>query len=212
MVDRALRLTVRNFWTLFFVVGAVTVPLQVAYATAWHNVIAVRELHDDIAQFPPLRQVHSVGRDQLHDARLAYWVVVAVELALLPLLIRAARRVIESDARGELPSAPDAWRGALARGGSLLRALARPGPLITGAVVALAVGALVTAAGRLLVEPVGDERAFAAVGLVDGVARAAAAPFFLVIAAVAAGAGGRRAARAGTEPGGRGRANSPPGL
>ena len=211
MVDRALRLTVRNFWTLFFAVAAVTVPLQLAYATAWHNVIAVRELHADIARFPPLRQVHSVGRSQLHDARLTYWVIVAVELVLLPLFVRAARRVVETDAAGGVPSALDALRGAFARGGgSVLRALARPGPLVTGLAVAVAVGALASAAGHLLIEPVGDDRAFAAVGLVDGVARALAAPFFLVIAALAAWPAlspSRRDREAG--PGG---ANSPGGL
>jgi hypothetical protein len=137
-----------------------------------------------------------VGQSQLHDARVTYWVIVALELALLPLFVRAARRVAEADAAGRVTSALDAWRGALARrGGSVLRALARPGPLVTGVVVALAVGALAAGAGHLLIEPVGDDRAFAAVGLVDGTARALAAPFFLVIAALAAEPPGRPSPR-----------------
>jgi hypothetical protein len=187
MVDRALRLVFRNYWTIFFVVASVTVPLQVAYASVWHNVIAVRELHDDIAEFPPLRQVHGVGREQLRESRIAFWAIVAAELALIPLFVRATSRVLEVDGEKGVPSAVDAWRSALSRGRrrTTARALARPGPLITGALLALAVGALVQAAGRLLVEPLSDDRAFVGVGLVDGVARAAGAPFFLVVAALA---------------------------
>jgi hypothetical protein len=193
MIDRAARLTFRNFWTLFFVVAAITVPLQVAYATAWHNVIAVRELHGDIEEFPPLRQVHGVGQEQLQHSRTTYWVIVGVELALIPLLVRAAGRVLERDAAGEVASAADAWRAALGRrrSRSVIRALGRPGPLLTGAMIALAVGALVQVAGRLAIEPLGDERAFAGVGLVDGVARAAGAPFALVVAALCAAASPR---------------------
>ena len=188
MIDRAARLTVRNFWTLFFVVAAVTVPLQVAYASVFHNVIAVGELHGDIEQFPPQRQVHGVGREQLGQARIAYWAIVAAELALLPLLVRAADRVLERDERGAITSAPGAWAAALSRRRtrSVIRAVAHPGPLLTGLIVAVIIGALVQAGGRLLIEPLGDERAFAGLGLVDGVARAAAAPFALVVAALLA--------------------------
>ena len=192
MIDRAARLTFRNFWTLFFVVAAITVPLQVAYASVWHNVIAVRELHGDIEDFPPLRQVHGVGREQLQQSRVTYWLIVGAELALVPLLIRATSRVLEQDAAGEITSAPEAWRAALGRrrSRSVVRALGRPGPLLTGVLLAVAVGALVQVAGRLAIEPLGDERAFAGVGVVDGVARAAGAPFALVVAALVA-AGGR---------------------
>lgn len=205
MIDRAARLTVRNFWTLFFVVAAVTVPLQVAYASVFHNVIAVRELHGDIERFPPLRQVHGVGREQLSQARIAYWVIVAAELALLPLLVRAADGVLERDERGEIPSVPGAWAAALSRrrSRSVIRAVAHPGPLLTGVIVAVIVGALVQAGGRLAIEPLGDERAFVGLGLVDGVARAAAAPLALVVAALLA-----RGARAA--PGGPAAASASP--
>lgn len=206
MIDRALRLTFRNYWTLFFTVAALTVPLQVAYATIWHNVIAVRELQSRIEAFPPLRQVHGVGRAQLHEARVAFWVIVAIEIALLPVLVRAARRILEVDAAGGVTQIADAWRGAFARGGSILKGLSRPGPLITGAAIAVIVGTLVLGGGRLLVEPIGDERAFAGIGLVDGVARAAGAPFFLVVAALASMRPGTGAPPRGAP------ANSPAGL
>jgi hypothetical protein len=193
VIDRALRLAVRNYWSVFFAVAALTVPLQIAYATIWHDVIAVADLHDDIAAFPPLRQVHGVGREQLGDARLAYWVIWAIELAALPVLVRVTRRILDADAGGRLPSAADGWRGAFTGSGrGLVRALARPGPLIVGAALAALVLYLVRSIGGLLVEPLADERAFAGVGLVDGVARAAAAPFFLVVAAIAAGRGTER--------------------
>ena len=178
----------RNYWSVFFLVASVTVPLHLAYATVWHNVIAVADLHEDIEAFPPLRQVHGVGRTQLSQARIAFWILWAVEIALLPLFVRATRRILEVDAREGVPAALDGWRHALTRTGTggVVRALSRPGPLLVGAVVATAVFLLVTGIGSLLVEPLGDERAFAGLGLVDGVARAAAAPFLLVVAAVAA--------------------------
>jgi hypothetical protein len=192
MIDRALRLLVRNYWSVFFAVAALTVPLQVAYATIWHDVIAVADLHDDIEAFPPLRQVHGVGREQLGNARVAYWIVWAIELAAVPLLARVARRILDVDADGGVPSARDGWSHALARSGrAITTALAKPGPLLVGGALSLGVYVLLRALGGMLAEPLADDRAFAGVGLLGGVARAAAAPFFLVVAAVAAG--GRRA-------------------
>lgn len=188
MVD-PFRPLVRTYWSVFFVVAAVTVPLHVAHATIWHNVIAVTELHGDIEHFPPLRQVHGVGRTQLGQFRVAYWVILAIELALIPLFIRATKRILEVDARGGVTGALDGWRAALSRGqaGNAVRALGRnPAPFLVGAAVAVVVVYLLGGVGGLLVSPLGDEREFAGRGLVDGVARAAAAPFFLVVAALVA--------------------------
>lgn len=184
MIDRAFRLLVRNYWSVFFVVAAVTVPLHVVYATIYHDVIAVADLHADIEQFPPLRQVHGVGRSQLDHARLAYWIVWAIEIALIPLFLRATRRVVEADISGRVAGAADGWRGALSRrrDGAALGAPAGPGPLIVGAAVTAVVFMLVSGIGSLVVEPIGDDRAFAGLGLAEGIARAAAAPFALVVA------------------------------
>jgi hypothetical protein len=195
MVDRAFRLLVRNYWSIFFVVAAVTVPLQIAYATIWHDVIAVSDLHADIEEFPPLRQVQGVGRTQLDQARLAYWVLWAVEIALIPLFLRATRRVLETDARGGVASALDGWRAALTRraGGGLR--LGRPAAVVAGAAAATLVFVLLGGIGSLVVEPLADGYAFAGVGLAEGVARAAAAPFLLVTALRSEPAGGLATAR-----------------
>ncbi|HEY7876479.1 MAG TPA: hypothetical protein VIG64_15295 [Actinomycetota bacterium] len=187
MIERAFRLTTRIYWSVFFLVATLTVPLHVLYATIFRNVIAVSDLHADIEAFPPLRQVHGVGREQLGHARLAYWILWAIEIAALPLLVRAARRISDVDAKGGVPSAADGWGHLVSAGAKgILRAFRRPGPLLVGLAIAAAVYALTRTIGGLLVEPLSDDRAFAGVGLVEGVARAAAAPFFLVVAVVVA--------------------------
>ena len=57
------------------------------------------------------------------------------------------------------------------------------GPLLTAAVIGLAVAWLARAVGLLVVEPLPDAAAFAGVGLVDGVTRAAGGAFFVGCAA-----------------------------
>lgn len=191
MLDRAFRTLVRNYWSVFFLVAAITVPVQIAYATIWRHVIAVSELHPAIEGFPPLRQVRGVGVAQLDEARLAHWIVWAVEIALIPLFLRATQRVLAAESSGDAPTARDAWRGAFAGGQGIgaARTLARPGLLLVGAAAAaLVYGALVTFAG-MVTELLPPGQRFAWVGLAGGAARAAAAPFFLVVAAGGAWSG-----------------------
>ena len=187
MLDHAFRLTLRNFTTYFLLAACITIPLHVGHALLFQRVIAVSEIHDAIEEFPSERQVRGVGKDELRDARLGLVAVSVLEILLLPLLARAARRVLKDDTEGILPTVRAGWAG-LPPGGSLIRAWREHAPtLLTALVVALVLGALAERVGILLSEPLADGRAWAGVGLAQAAARALAAPFFIVPWALAAG-------------------------
>lgn len=179
MVDQAFRATLRNFGTLFLLVAVITVPLHLAYSVMFRNVIETRELHPVIETFPESRQVRSVGRTQLFQARVGLGVVTLLELGSLIYLARATRRVLKNDEAGELPGVRDALLSAREDPG-VKPNLQRLGPLLVAAVFALAVGLLVERTALLLLEFVPDERSYPFFGLMQGVSRALAAPFFLV--------------------------------
>lgn len=109
LVDRVFRLTFRNFSTLFLLVATVSFPLHLGYGIAFWDVVEVRELHDEIEDFPPQVAVKGVGPDDLRVARGALAGVVAVELALILLLTRAAARTIDVDEAGGVPTVLDGW-------------------------------------------------------------------------------------------------------
>jgi hypothetical protein len=186
LLDRALRVAFRNFATLFFIVAVVTVPLQAVYSYVFRDVIAVEDLHAEIREFTGDRQVRGVGPNELDDARLFGWIVIGIEIVLIPLLVRAAGRALETDEAGQTPTVSDAWSHAW-RGPGLRR---RPSPGVGGAFLGgLAVGAVVLvgveASGRLLIENVADDYAWAAAAILHGSARAAGAPFFLASLVIA---------------------------
>jgi hypothetical protein len=182
MLEAGLRATFRHFWTFFFIAAGVAVPLHLVYVFIFHNVIAIRELAPQIALFPSARQVHFVGPPQLQHARIALWAVDAVEVVLLPLAVRAARAVLDSDERGEVPTAISAWRDSLHRhtGESLPRL---DSAFLIAVLIALVVGVLLDAIARLVAEPIGTNWSFVILGLTQGAARAAGAAFFLGTAA-----------------------------
>ncbi|HEU4481236.1 MAG TPA: hypothetical protein VFS18_05075 [Actinomycetota bacterium] len=187
MLDHSLRLTFRNFSTYFLIVATLAVPLHVGYTFVFQNVISVTELHDAIEDFPKTRQIRSVGPEQLRNARLVFGALTLVELLALPLLARAARRVLEEDAAGRMPQVTSAWAG-VGRAGNLLGGLrARPGVIAVGALLALVVVVLAERIGFLLVEPLPDADAWAGVALVQIAARSLGAPFLVVPWAVASG-------------------------
>jgi hypothetical protein len=178
MLEAGLRTSFRHFWTFFFLATGITVPLHLIYVFLFHNVIALRELAPQIELFPSARQVHFVGPPDLQHARIALWIVDVVEIALLPLAIRAARAVLDMDERGEVPTAVRAWRDSLRRH----RGKLAPGSgtaLVMALLIALAVGGLLDAIARLTAEPIGTNWSFVVLGLAQGSARAAGAAFFL---------------------------------
>ena len=176
-VDAALRSTFRSFFTLFLLVAVWTVPLHIAYSYAFRDVISIAELHPDLETFPEGRRVRNVSIGDLRSARLAYLLLTAFELALLPLLFRAARSVVAEGV--EQPTVPRAYREAVRR----LPAARGWGELMVwitaAAAFALVVGALARAAGLLVIAPLPDERVFPWVGLVDGSARALGGALFV---------------------------------
>ncbi len=184
LADESLRATFRHFYTLFLIVAVLTVPAHIGHAYVFRDVVAVADLHRDIEGFPEGRQVQSVGVSQLKAARTSALVLSLVELALVPLMLRAARRAVSADSDAVMTVA-GAYRGVLrspARKGSLRDAL----PWLAGAaLLGIATGLLLRAAGLLLIEPLPDARAFPWVGLVEGTARAVGGAFFLGPAAYA---------------------------
>jgi hypothetical protein len=182
MLEAGLRSTFRHFWTFFFIAAAITVPLHLIYVFLFHNVIAIRELAPQIALFPSARQVHFVGPPQLQHARMALWVLDAVEVALLPLAIRAAGAVLEMDQKSEVPTALKAWRDSFRR--HRMKFLPRSNSAFLIAVlIAVVVGVFLDAIARLIAEPIGTNWSFVVLGLAQGSARAASAAFFLGTAA-----------------------------
>lgn len=179
MVDRAFRATLRNFGPLFLLVAVVTIPLHLVYSVVFAGVIETRELHGVIEMFPESRQVRGVGRDALTQARIGLSVVTLLELIAIPFLASGVRSVLRQETDDDLPSVMGALRAAK-EGPALLPDLQRLGPLLIAAAVSLLLGTMIERTGLLLLEFVPDERSFPFFGLMQGVSRAVAAPFFLV--------------------------------
>ena len=181
MLDLSLRLTFRNFATLFLLVALVTVPLHVGIAFANRKVVGVSELHPAIEDFPPLRQVRGVGPPDLDAARCALLIATIIEIAMIPVAVGATKRVLTADERGRLAGVIDGWSHSL---GSL-PTRSRAGQ---AGVIEVAAGAILGAAacygayriGHPLVEAVPGEVRFGPAGLLEGVVRAVGAPFLLV--------------------------------
>jgi hypothetical protein len=182
MLDRILGATFKNFSTFFLLVAVVTVPLHLAYAFVFDDVIAARDLHAYIVNFPLTRQVGGVGRVQLRNASFGFYVITLVEIALIPVALRAVRQILATDAARGVPTVWGAWSGAFARSSNGSEQAGRVGllGLAVCTVVAVAIGWLVQKIGFLVAEPVASSLDWAVVGLTRGVARALAAPFALV--------------------------------
>jgi hypothetical protein len=176
MLDRAFTATVRNFSTLFLAAAAVFVPLHLAHAYWFRDVIAVSELHPDIKGFPKTRLVRGVGKQDLAAARASAVGVTVVEIALLPALVGAAGRVLEQDDLGEVPGALRA-----------LRRLRRPrlppsaavGPALVAVVVAVAMGWSARALAAVVVEPLPGTAGWLGTGLAEGCGRALGAAWLI---------------------------------
>ena len=179
MIERAFARTFRNFSTIFMVVAVVAFPIHLVYAFTFRNVIATSDFHDAIEAMPDYRQVRSVGPPQLDHARLAFWVLTAAELALLPFAMRATRRVFSVDEDGGIPTANDAWNGAFRHhAGRGFRADWLP---VVGAGLAAAVvaGVLIDFIGSGLTAFLSEDWRWAGEGLTQAGARAGALPLFL---------------------------------
>jgi hypothetical protein len=180
MLDRAARSTVRNFSTLFLICLVVFLPLEIAYATIHQSAIEVRELAPFIEELPGNQRVKGVGPAELDDARRDRMILTAVELALVPLMVSAARRVFERDAAGDLPTATDAYLHSMTplRLGPLPPADSI-GAVGVAVVFSLSVGFATYQAGLLLADVFPDRFDFVLLGAVEACARSLALPWFL---------------------------------
>lgn len=194
MLDRAFRLTLRDLSTYFLVAAVIFVPLHVVHAFAFQDVIAVTELHDQIAELGENETVRRVGPGDLDMYRLTGLLVLLLEILALPLLASAGGQVLDQRSRGELPSVRAAWAKSTEYLPSL-RDLTRPGALLTSFVLAVAIGILARMTGSLIIEPLSDRTAWAGVALVEAGARSLAAPFVMVPAALAASTAKERGVR-----------------
>ncbi len=180
MLDRTLRLALRNYVTLFLFVATFSVVIHLVYLYLFRDVVGLAELHDAIREFPPQRQVRGVGQADVDAWRAGNVVVTLAEIALVPFLVKGVARVIEQDERGEVPTVRAAVAATMKRGYRWFPSLREAGPLLVTVGIALVSWWLVRRTGLLLVEPVGPDGSWAPVALVEGVARAAGAPFVLV--------------------------------
>jgi hypothetical protein len=178
--DRALRTTLRNFSTFWLIVAAVTIPLNLAWALLYDDVIATQELHADIEALPPGDEVRGVDGEAIDRADRARLLVLALELALIPILVRATRRAIEREASGRVPTALAAWRSVARASGPQAAGPWRLSVVLSMAAFALVLWGLGTLIGWLLAALVPDSIAWLAVGLTRGGALALALPFLLV--------------------------------
>ncbi len=180
MLERTLRLALRNYVTLFLFVACVTLTIHLVYLFLFRDVVAVSELHAAIEEFPPQRQVRGVGHRDLDAWRVGNGVVTLIEIALVPFLAKGAARVVEQDEAGEVPTVKAALAATAQRGYKWFPSLREAGPLLVSSALALAVWWLIRKTGSPLVEPLDPGSRWAAAGLLEGAARAAAAPFVLV--------------------------------
>jgi hypothetical protein len=188
LLDRVLRLLFRNFATLFLATALITVPLQVGYELAFHDVVAVGHLHGFIDEFPEGRQVRGVGTTDLDRYRSWGLAIALIEIALVPLLVRMTRRVLEADRDKKVPGVARAWASVLERRSRGSRPAGWSAALGAGLIVGAGVLVLGHAITGVVAEPVARDYLWAVLAVGRGVARAAAAPFLLVpLAAIAPG-------------------------
>lgn len=179
LLDRVLRLAVRNFSTLFLVVFVVLIPLHLVYALFFHDVFAVRELHPAIAQFPESRMVRGVGRGDIAQARIWFWALAGLEVASIPLLLRPVRRVLVLDRAGRVPEASTAWRTMNEPYGSLDLPAPSLGVVLGCVGVGLILGGLVWLTLEAVASLLPDVMTGFTLALVDAASRSAGAAFVL---------------------------------
>lgn len=177
MLDRGLRSTFSNFATLFFVVAAIVVPLNLVNTYIFRDVERVREIEHQIRGLET-ETILGVNPQRLDAAGRARTLVLIVELLLIPALLGASRRVLDDDTDGRVPKISSALAVGFTRP-RIAPLFQNPGLSLSALVLAGLVWLLVTGIGSVVAEALYDEAAWAGVGLFRGLAVAIAAPFLL---------------------------------
>jgi len=180
MLESAFARTFGNFWTVFMIVAVVVFPLHLVYAFVFRDVIATSDFHAAIEAMPNGRRVAGVAPGDLDNARLAFWVISGLELALVPVALRATRRALEVDAAGGVPTASDAWADVFRRHEPRRLSPGWPAAGAIGVVAAVTCGSLIAAiAGTVNDLLVAPELRWVGEAVGQGVTRASALPLFL---------------------------------
>lgn len=185
-LERTVSATFRNYSTLFLVVFALIVPLHLIYGWMFRDVLSVRELHGAIAEFPSSRQVRGVGQADVTNARLWFWIVIALEIALLPLIVKACRAVLDQDRRREVTSVRAALATVRSRR-SQDAGRSGSGAWVPALAITLVIAALAEVTLRNFADFVPDDLEFAALALASAVARSCGIPFLAVALASSQG-------------------------
>lgn len=173
---------------MFLVIFAVLGPLHLIYASAFHDVLALRELHQAIEGFPPSRQVRGVGVEALQRSRVWLWVLSGLELVLLPVFMRVVGHVLDDEAGGRVPTAVAAWHRVRSQAPAPARHSGGGATVIaTGFVVGIVIAGLVQAILMVTADLLPDDAAFAAIGLARSVGHSAGGAFFVVALVYATG-------------------------
>lgn len=167
MLGRALDIAFKNLATLFCVCAVIFLPLNLAHALAFRNVLAVSELRADIAAFPEGRKVRNVGTAELRNERASGVALMIVEAGLLVIVFGAARRVIDVEAEGDVATVPDALGNAFT---GLRAAIPDPQVVLGGVAVGVVAGWLTLSIGYRITEVIGSDAAYLGIGLSRGVA------------------------------------------
>src|SRR5687768_13951739 len=110
MLERALSRTFTNLSTLVLIAFVFTVPVHLVQAYLFRDVLAVQELAPEISALPEGRLVRGADKGDFQAERIALAIALAVDLLLLPLAFRAARRTYEIETAGGVPTVIDSWR------------------------------------------------------------------------------------------------------
>jgi hypothetical protein len=180
LLDYVLRTIFRNFFTVFFFVAVLTVPLHLGYSVVFREAIETREIHDEIEAFPEDRQVRGVGRGELFAYRATAWFLVLVELAAVPLLARGTRRIVRQDDDGQVTTVRDAFEHLRVRAGTTSWREAGVRTFVVVFVIGLVTGFLLDRTGVLLLEFVSDVRSFPFFGLVRAISHSTTLTFLLI--------------------------------
>jgi hypothetical protein len=162
-------------------VSVFTVTLHLVYSVIFRDVIAMSELHPELSLLRPNAGVRGVGPSDLSRAETFYWILTALEIVAIPFLVAGAGRILQVGAAGGVPTVPDAYRHMPEVRDRFTLRFDRSGwaAVVLGAATALAIGYMFERAGLLLTEVLPNDWLFLAAGLVRGLSRAVAAPFFL---------------------------------
>lgn len=178
-LERALGATLRNFSTFFLVVLVVTLPVNLAYSVVFRDVIATGAFHDEIEALGDDVAVPGVDAGAIRTARVAWWVVVLLQVASVPLLVAASRRVLQDDSEDRVPTVTRAYRRLFDKVRREPRR-AEASALLGGAAVGALVWFLGYRIGALASEALPRSAAFAGFGLTWALSLALGAPFAIL--------------------------------